>query len=356
MNVEELFTTMVEQRASHIHLVPGSPIMMRRNNRLEPMGGHILSPDETRVAAEAMMTEVLLEEFYENMETDFSFSVPGLSRFRINCFRQRGSVAVVISTNPPAPPRMEELNLPDVVKKIVAESGSGGMIMITGPKSSGKAHTLAALVSNLLEYQQCKIVSIENPIDFLHKNRRGVICQREIGTDCLSYESAFKSLLYQGADIVVVTGVDEFFVVDRVLNMAAGGNLVLCTASSPSALVLLEKMVDMYPPHLHQQARTLLSVGLRACISQTLLPRASGDGLIPAFEVCLGTPQVASLIREGKFFQIGSVMATSGREVGMSSQEMALRALVKKNLVTEEEAYRRALSPEAFRKMMSLPY
>ncbi len=329
--------------------------MMRLNNRLEPMDGHILSPAETRQAAEAMMTELLLEEFEDNLEVDFSFSVPGLSRFRINCFQQRGSTAVVIGTNPPAPPKMEELSLPQVLRETVATAESG-MIMITGPRGSGKAHTLAALVSAMLENQNKQIVSIENPIDFLHKNRRGAICQREIGTDCLSYESAFKSLLHQGADILVVTGVEEFFVVDRVLNLAAGGNLVLCTAPSPSGLVLIEQMVDMYPPHLHQQARTLLSVGLKCVVSQTLCPKATGDGLVPAFEVMIGTPQVKSLIREGKFFQIGSVIATAGREIGMASQEMALRALVKKNLVTEEEAYKRALSPESFRKMMSLPY
>ncbi|MBI3926112.1 MAG: Flp pilus assembly complex ATPase component TadA [Armatimonadetes bacterium] len=355
MNVEELFTTMVERRASHLHLVPGSPIMMRQQKRLEPLDGHVLSPQDTRAIAEAIMDEQLLDSFEENLETDFSFSVPGLSRFRVNCFRQRGSVAIVISTNPPAPPTIEELGLPDILKQLIIETDSG-LIMITGPKSAGKAHTLAALVNYVLEMRTCQVLSIENPIDFLHKNKKGIICQREIGTDTLSYESAFKSLLHQGADVVVITGVDEFTAVERVLNLAAGGNLVLCTANSPSALVLIEKMVDLYPPHLHQQARTLLSVGLRSVIAQQLLPRVSGDGLVPCFEILLGTPQVKQLIREGKFFQIASVMATSGREEGMLTQEMSLRQLVKKNLVSEDEAYRRAANPESFKKIMSLPY
>lgn len=357
MNVEELFTTMVERRASHLHLIPGSPIMVRAmgGNKLEPLDGHILSPQDTQAVSETIMNETLLEEFDQNLETDFALSVPGLSRFRICCFQQRGSVAIIISTNPPAPPTIEELGLPEVLKRLILETSSG-MILITGPRGSGKAHTLAALVNYLLEMRNCQIVSIENPIDFLHKNKKGLIAQREVGTDCINMEAAFKSLLHQAADVVVVSGVDEFYTVDRVLNLAAGGNLVLATASSPSALTLVEKMCDMYPPHLHQQARTLMSVGLKGVISQTLLPRASGDGLIPAFEICLNTPQVSTLIKEGKFFQVGSVMATQGRETGMCSQEVALRALVKKNLVTEEEAYRRALSPEQFRKMMSLPY
>ncbi len=355
MTVEDLFTTMVERRASHLHLVPGSPIMMRLQKRLEPLDGHVLSPQDTQAVAEQIMTDELFDQFEEDLEVDFSFSVPGLSRFRVNCFRQRGSVAIVISTNPPAPPTIEELGLPDIIKRLVIETDTG-LIMITGPKAAGKAHTLAAMVSYILEMRTCQIVTIENPIDFLHKNKKGVICQREIGTDTLSYEAAFKSLLHQGADVVVVTGVDEFAAVERVLNLAAGGNLVICTANSPSALVLLEKMVDLYPPHLQQQARTLLSVGIRAVIAQQLLPRASGDGLAAAFEILLGTPQIKQLIRENKFFQIPNVMATTGREQGMITQEMSLRSLVKKKVITEEEAYKRAANPEAFRKIMSLPY
>lgn len=355
MNVEELFTTMVERRASHLHMVPGSPIMMRHNNQLAPMDGYVLSPQDTRAISDAIMTDQLREEFETKMETDFSFSVPGLSRFRVNIFRQRGSVAIVISTNPPAPPTMEELSLPDSLKKIVLEADSG-LILITGPKSSGKAHTLAAIVSYLLEMRTCQIVSLENPIEFLHKNKKGIICQREIGTDTQSYSSALKSLIHQGADVIVITGIDEYDIAERALNLSAGGNLVLCTANSPNALTLLEKIVDLYPPHLQQQAKTLLSVGLKCVVAQTLCQRATGDGLIPAFEVLLGTADVKSLIRDGKFFQIGSVMATKGREMGMASQEMSLRFLVKKNLITEDEAYKRAIRPEEFKKIMSLPY
>ncbi len=355
MNVEELFTSMVEKRASHIHLVPGSPVMMRLNNHLVAVDGQILSPADTRSIGEAIMNDQLREEFDRNMETDFSFSVPGLSRFRVNVFRQRGSVAIVISTNPPAPPTIEELGLPEILKTEAIEADSG-MVLICGPKASGKSHTMAALVNYMLEMRTCQIVSIENPIDFLHKNKKGIICQREIGTDTTSYDTAFKSLLHQGADILVVGGMDSFEIVDRVLTMAAGGNLVLCMAQAPSAQVMLENLIDFYPPHRQQQARTMLSVGLRAVVSQILCNKASGDGLVPAFEVLLGSAQVKSLIREGKFFQVQGVMSTSGREIGMVSQEMALRALLKKNLITQEEALRRSIRPEELKKVMALPY
>lgn len=355
MNVEELFMTMVEKQASHLHLVPGSPILMRKGSDFTPLDGYVLSPQDTQTVAETIMSEPLKAEFEQTMQTDFAFSVPGLSRFRINCFRQRGSVCVVIATNPPAPPTIDELGLPDAFRKNVLEADSG-LIMITGPKGSGKAHTLAAIVNYLLEVRPCKIVSIENPIDFLHKNRKGAIAQREIGTDVPSYEAALRVLPYQGADVLVITGVEEFAIAERIVNLSAGGNLVLCTSTAPTAMVLVEKLVDLYPPQLQQQAKVLLSVGLRAVISQTLCTKASGDGLAAAYELMLATPAVKALIREGKFAQIQSFMGTSGRESGMSTQELSLRNLVKKNVITEAEAYKRAVRPEDFKKVLALPY
>ncbi len=355
MNVEELFTTMVDKRASHLHLVPGSPIMMRRGNTLEPLDGHILSPQDTKAISETIMSEDLLDEFDEKMECDFSFSVPGLSRFRIAVFQQRGSVAMVMSTNPPGPPSLEDVSVPQVFLETFQKAPSG-LFLITGPRGSGKAHTLAAIVRHLLETRNIKIVSIENPIDFLHKNRKGVICQREIGTDCIGYDAAFKSLNQLAPDVVVVSGADDFEVLRKVLELATGGNTVLCTTNAPNALVTIEKMIDMFPPHLHQQARMQLSVALKAAMAQTLLPKADGNGLVAAYEILITTPQVQSFLREDKLSQLSGIMATSGREHGMASQEMALRALVKKNLITENEAYRRAVNPEALKKMMSLPY
>lgn len=355
MNVEELFTTMVEKRASHLHLVPGSPIMMRRGAILEPLDGHILSPSDTRTISETVMSEDLLDEFDEKLETNFSFSVPGLSRFRIVCYQQRGSVGIVMSTNPPAPPTLDDVAPPPSFLKSLNDAPSG-LFLITGPKGSGKSHTLAAIVKHLLDNKNINIVSVEDPIDFLHKNRKGVISQREIGTDAENYDAAFRSLKHQSPDLVVVTGVTEFEVVDKVLGMAAAGETVICTAPAPNAITFLERMIDLYPPHLHQQTRSLLSVILKAAIAQTLLPRADGDGLVAAYEVLISITQVQNAIREGKISQLSGIMATGGREHGMSSQEMALRALVKKNMITEEEAYRRATNQEALKKMMSLPY
>mgnify|MGYP000986781602 CR=1 FL=1 len=192
MNIEELFTTLVEKRATSMHFVPGSPIMIRSGANFAPMDSYVLSPGDTLNIAEGVMNDSLRAEFDEKLQVNFAFSVPGLSRFRINCTRQRGSVAIVIATCPPCPPTLEELGLPDVFKKLVMESDSG-LILITGQRGSGKAHTLAAITRYILEQRACKVVSVENPIDFLQKNSKGVIVQREVGTDVLSYEEALKN-------------------------------------------------------------------------------------------------------------------------------------------------------------------
>lgn len=355
MNVEELFTSMVERRASHLHLVPGSPILMRINNQLVSMDGPVLSPQDTKAFSEAIMNEQLQDEFEERMECDFAFSVPGLSRFRVNVYRQRGSVACVISTNPPAPPTIEELSIPELIKNQVSESSSG-LVLVCGPKQSGKSNTVAALVNYILETRCCQIVSIEDPLDFLHRNKKGVICQREIGTDVLSYKEAFAGLRREGADVVVITNLEGQEVIQTALELASSGTLVIAASTASSVQVMVEKIIDAYPPHLSASCRNALALGLRAIVSQILLRKATGEGLMPAFELLLNTPKLKELLRENKIAQVTPYMAASAREYGMQTQEMALRFLVRKNMVTMDEAIRCSSRPEDFRKIISLPY
>ncbi len=353
MNIEELFTTMVEKRASHVHLVPGSPIMMRINNQLESMDGQILSPQDTQAFSEAIMTDQLHDEFDDHMEVDFSFSVPGLSRFRVNVFRQRGSVAVIISTNPPAPPSIEELGIPDSIKNIVTDSGSG-LVVVCGPKQCGKSSTMAALINCILAEKTCQVISIEDPIDFLYKNNKGVICQREIGTDVMSYKEAFAALKHQSADVVFISGMDNYETISNAIELAAAGTFVLATSTAQNVPALIEKIIDSYPPHLNQSVRNHLAEGLKAVIGQIMLTKADGKGLVPAFELLLGTQQCKQLLKDNKVFQIHALMAAGAREHGMQTIEMALRSLVKKNIVTMDEAMRACGNSEEFKKIMSL--
>lgn len=346
---------MIERKATHLHVVPGSPIMMRANGVLTPMDNRLISPADTAGLIESFLTEEQRYYFYENKEMNISQSVPGLSRFRVNVFLQRGSVAMVISTHPPSPPTLEELGLPDLIKNI-AQNSRQGLIIICGPRGSGKSSTLAAILNYILEVRTCQIITLENPIDYLHKNKKGIIAQREIGSDTISFEAGLDSLIHQAPDILYVSEFDNFEMVQHVVNMAAGGTLCFVTTRAPSVQILLDNIINLYPPHLTQMARNLLSVAVEAVLSQTLLSKAAGGGLVPAFEVLTGTPQIRQLIRENKLFQVQNVMATSGREHGMMTQEQALRTLVRKNIVTQEEAFNKALRPEELKKLMSLPY
>ncbi|MFH0801766.1 MAG: ATPase, T2SS/T4P/T4SS family [bacterium] len=355
LNYLELFNTMVDKKASRMHLIPGSPIMLRSIDSFAPMDPTVLMPQDTASFAEEILSAAQKEILKSKKELNFTLSVPGLSRFRVNIFTQRGSIAAVIMTNPPKPPTMDELGIPEGIRTLVSNLRSG-LVIISGSRGSGKSSTMAAILNHILEMRSCQVVTLENPIDFLFRNRKGVICQREVGTDTESYETAFKSLMHQGADVLAINEFNSYEIARNILNLSAGGMLVLAIASSPSVLVLLEQLVDLYPPHLKQQAQTLLSVSLEAIISQTLLNRAQGGGLVPAFEICIGNGHVRNLLREGKIFQIQSVIGTTGREVGMISQEQALRGMVKKNLVTQDEAISKAARPEEFKKMLSLPY
>lgn len=351
----ELFKLMIEQRASHLHLVPGSPIMIRIQNTITPVDEHVLSPTDTARLANALLTDKQKRNFEDNLEVDFSYSIPGLSRFRINVFRQRGSISMVIATHPPSPPTIEELGLPESIRN-TATSAKSGLVIICGPKASGKSHTLAALLNYILETRGVQIITFENPIDFLHKNKKGIICQREKGTDFKNFENAFDSLRHQACDILVVTEFEEYEVARQVLNLSAGGNLVIVTAQAPGVAVMLDKILDLFPPHQRQQALSLLSVGLNTIIAQTLLEKISGGGLIPAFEIVTGAPQIQTLLREDKLVQIHPYMSTHGKEYGMQTQEQALRALVKKNLVSKDEAMAKAVRQEEFKKIMSMSF
>lgn len=346
---------MVERRASHIHLVPGSPIMMRSAGKLSPLDTHVLSPGDTARMANALLTDKQKRVFEERLEVDFSYSIPGLSRFRINVFRQRGSIAMVIATHPPSPPTIEELGLPESIRN-TATQAKAGLVVICGPKAAGKSHTLAAMLNYILETRSVQVVTFENPIDFLHKNKKGIICQREKGTDFKTFPNAFNSLRHQACDILVVTEFEEYEVARQCLNLAAGGNLVLITAQAPSVSVMMDKILDLFPPHQRQQALSLLSVGLNAIISQTLLTKASGGGMIPVFEILTGAPPIRTMLREDKLGHIHSYMGTHGREYGMSTQEQALRALLKKNLITKDEAISKAVRQEEFKKVLSMSF
>lgn len=353
---DEIFKFMMDKEAWELHIVPGSPIIYRdKKGKMNPVDTTTITPADTK----KMVTEVLNDEqkaeFTEKMQIMTAYSVPGLSRYRFNIFMQRNSISIVINTVPPSPPNFDELGLPPIVKSL-AEKATKGMIIICGPKGTGKAHTLAAMLNFILETRTCKIITLENPIRFLFKNKKGIICQREVGIDAKDYSEAFGQLSLLGADIIVVNEVDSFEVAHRLLTLAAGGQLVFVTSIAANVQLILEKFLDLYPEGLKNQCKTLMSVGIEAVIATTLLKKINEDALVPALEIMLATPQVKSLLRDGKMFNINGVMAAAGREIGMITQEQSMRLLVKKNVVSQDEAYSKCVRPEEFRKVMALPF
>lgn len=352
---DKMFAMMVDKQISHLHIIPGSPIVIRQKNVFVPFGADVLNYQEINNFVKGLLTEEQRKHLEIYKEIEFAHSMSGLSRFRINIFRQRGTYAVIIYMNPFKVPTIDELSLPPFLKDITVKLNQG-LIVITGPQGSGKSNTLAALVSNILENRHCQIISLEEPIEFLHKNKKGVICQREIGTDTPSYEKAFEALSHIGADVYVFNKIHNYATAKIIAELSSSGSLVIASTPSPSVYVFLEEFVNLYPPHLQQQARTLLSVSLEAVVSQTLCLKSTGDGYYPAFEILIGIPIIKSMIRDGKLIQVQNMMGTTGREAGMQTQEQALRALVKKNVITAEEAESKAVRLEEFKKLMALPY
>lgn len=355
MQLKEFLTSLVEKRVSSAHLIPGSPIMVRQKNIFQHLGATVLKPQDIEDFISQLITDEQKKKLEANMEIDFAYSVPGLSRFRINVYTQRSTRAAVITLNPFTIPTFEDLSLPEILKNTATEARQG-LVVIVGSKGSGKSSTLAAIIEYILENRACQILTFEDPVEFLFKNKKGVISQREIGTDTPSYKHAFQSINHQGVDILVVSEVNNFEVAYNISKLAAGGTLVLATVTSPAIQVFLEQFVDLFPPNLHHQAQMLLSISLQLIVSQTLCLSTSGEGFVPAFEILTGSPVVKTYLREGKFSQVQTIMSTTGRESGMQTQEQALRSLVKKDLITLEEANSKAIRVEEFKKIMSLPY
>lgn len=355
MNLPELFTLLVDRRATHLHIVPGSPVMARIGSSFAPVDDQLVSPADTAALLESFLSEEQRFYFFENKDLSITQSIPGFSRFRVNALQQRGSVAFVISAAPAAPPTMEELGIPDSLKNVISNTRQG-LVLVCSSKGNGKTSTLASIVNYLLEMRPVQIVTLENPIEFLHKSKKGIICQREIGTDVLSFESGVEALAYEKADVVVLSDLETNEQINYAVNLAVGGTLVLAEMRVPNVLMAIEALMHAYPAHLEQHGRNLVAAAVECIVAQVLLRKASGPGVLPAFEVMAGIPPVRQMVREGKTGMLSGIMSQSGRDYGMQTQEQALRSLVKKSLVTQEEAYAKASRPEDFKKMMAIQF
>jgi twitching motility protein PilT len=349
VQIEDLLRTMVEKGASDLHLKAGSPPMLRIDGELVPAGYEMLSPDVLRRMIESILTEQQKAEFVAEKELDLAYSVPGLSRFRVNVYIQRGTWAAAIRVIPARPFTIDELKLPPILKELAVKPR--GLILVTGPTGSGKSTTLAAMINHVNENRRCHIVTIEDPIEFLHKDKLSVISQREVGSDTHSFAAALTRVLRQDPDVILIGEMRDLETISVAITAAETGHLVMATLHTSGAAATVDRIVDVFPPHQQQQIRMQLSVSLEGILSQALLQKAKGTGRVLAMEILTITPAVRNVIREAKTHQIPNLIQ-AGSQFGMISLDQSLKNLYQQGLVTYEEALSKCTNPDDFNRLL----
>jgi len=341
---------MVEGGASDLHLSAGSQPSIRVDGLLEPMTDlPVLNQQRMESLLYSVLTPDQLDRLQQARNLDLSYSVPGRSRFRGNLLWQRGTLGAVFRAIPARPLTLDELGMPPNLKEVALKPR--GLVLVTGPTGSGKSTTLAAMIDFINENVKHHIVTIEDPIEYLHKNKKCIVRQREVGSDVATFGEALKYVLRQDPDVILVGELRDLETVSLAVSAAETGHLVFGTLHTLSAATTVERIIDVFPPVQQQQIRLQLAGNLEAVMCQTLLPLASGRGRTHAMEIMLGTPAVRSLIREGTTHQLIGVIETSGR-VGMQSLNQSLARLVRGGTVTADEAIHHAASPDALLAML----
>jgi len=349
MNVDELLRAVVEREASDLHLKTGSPAVLRINGALTPYGDSPVTSEEMQEALEHITTEEQRERFTRELELDFAYSISGLARFRANAALQRGTISLVFRQVNWRIPPLEELGLPEVCKVLVMKPD--GLILVTGPTGSGKSTTLASMLDYLNEKEARRVVTIEDPIEYLFSDKQCFITQRELGADTLSFSAALKRVLRQDPDVILVGEMRDLETIATALTAAETGHLVFATLHTPSAPGAIDRIIDVFPPYQQNQIRAQLSTTLRGVLYQTLIPKAGGNGRVPAVEVMIATTAVCNLIREGKTYQMPNVIQT-GSQYGMQTLNQALRDLCQRGLINPEDAFRKSDNPEELREWL----
>ncbi|MBE3597298.1 MAG: type IV pilus twitching motility protein PilT [Limnochordaceae bacterium] len=333
--MDTLLRITVERHASDLHLTSGVPPMLRIHGRLEPLDGYkVLMPADLEGLIRPILNEGLLRTFEQQGQVDLSHGVPGVGRFRCNVFRQRGSWGMAARVIPAEVPSLDQLGLPPVVADLCGRVD--GLILVTGPTGSGKSTTLAAMIDHINQHRKAVIITLEDPIEYLHRHKMSVINQREIGTDTTSFAAALRGALRADPDVVLVGEMRDLDTVATALRAAETGHLVLSTLHTRGAAETVERVIDMFPPEQQRQIQLQFASTIQAVISQRLLPRADGQGRVLACEVMVATPAIRTMIRESKWHQIPAAIET-GVRFGMRTLEASMRALLERGLIDPEE-------------------
>lgn len=347
----ELLKKAVKMDASDIHITVGVPPTMRINGKLVPYGNDKLTPDDTNTYVREVLSEEQYNKYNENGELDLSYAIQGVGRFRVNVYKQRGSDAIALRTIVPQIPTLERLGMPSVLKDMCQKTR--GLILVTGPTGSGKSTTLAAMINDINSTRDCHIITLEDPIEYLHKHKKSLVNQREIGHDTKSYVNALRAVLREDPDVILVGEMRDLDTISIAITAAETGHLVFSTLHTIGASKTIDRVVDVFPPHQQQQIKVQLSAVMEGIISQQLLPRADGNGRIAATEIMTVTPAIRSLIREGKTHQIDSVIQTGGK-YGMKTMDMCLVELYKKGEISGEDTITYSVDKDIISRYINL--
>jgi twitching motility protein PilT len=348
MDIIELLRKAHSMEASDLHIKAGSMPVLRINGALTPLTSEErITPEEALKIASSVMTPDQVEIFKKKKDADFAYSVPGLGRFRCNVFVQRGAVGIVFRFIPTKIPTFEDLRLPEVIKQLALEER--GLVLVTGTTSSGKTTTLASMVDIINSSKTKHVMTIEDPIEYAHRDKRSIVNQREIGTDTESFSKALRQALRQDPDVILVGEMRDFETIQTVLVAAETGHLVLSTLHTIDATETINRVIAVFPPYQHKQVRIQLASVLRGIISLRLIPRADGKGRVPAVEVLVATGTVKDCILDpDKTKLIPDVLAQGAIHYGMQTFDQSLFGLYKSELITYEEALRTASNPDDF--------
>jgi twitching motility protein PilT len=353
LNLHQLLKTLVESNGSDLHITTNSPPQMRVDGHLIPMDFPQMNQVETKQLCYSVLTDAQKHKFEEENELDLSFGVKGLSRFRGNMFIQRGAVAGVFRVIPYKIMTFEELNLPPIVPELAARPR--GLILVTGPTGSGKSTTLASIVDYININRREHIVTIEDPIEYLHPHKGCLVNQREVGADTKGFKNALKYVLRQDPDVVLVGELRDLETIEAALTLAETGHLCLATLHTNSCAQTINRVVDVFPPYQQTQIRAQLSFVLEGVLSQTLIPRMGSKGRALALEIMVPNAAIRNLIREDKVHQIYSQMQIGQDKFGMQTMNQSLYTLFQKRIISLEEALGRSQDPEELKQMINNP-
>ena len=343
--LDDLLTMAVQRQASDLHITVGLPPTLRIDGRLRPMSFDKLTPNDAQRLIYDILDDHQLNTFESKHELDFSHGIPKVGRFRVNCYVQRGSVGAAFRLVPRRIPTFDELGLPGAVRMLADRTS--GLILVTGPAGSGKSTTLAAILDQVNRYRSCHVMTIEDPIEYLHQHNRAMINQRELGSDTYEMSLALRAVVREDPDAVLIGEMRDLETIDAALKIAETGHLVLATLHTRNAPQSVDRIIDVFPPHHQEQIRVLLAGTLEAVVAQQLLPKAGGVGRVAAVELMIVTAGIRNLIREGKTHQIYSLMETGG-DLGMQTMDRALASLSRQGQITSEEAISRAIDRDNY--------